>query len=85
MNVRIFFTLLILLLVTGKTFSQRNVVKGTVTDKDGKAVVAAFLSLTKTDSTIISYAITNNDGAYEIRTNHVGEALLHTSHISYIK
>ena len=53
-------------------------------DAEGEAIVAAVVSLTKTDSTVISYAITNNDGVYEIRTNYVGDAILHTSHISYV-
>ena len=76
--------LLVLLLIAGRLFAQSNIVRGTVVDAEGEAIVAAVVSLTKTDSTVISYTITNNDGVYEFRTNYVGDAILHTSHISYI-
>lgn len=78
-------TLFLFLLFAGRSIlAQSNVVKGTITDTEGEAIVAAVVSLTRSDSTVISYAITNNDGVYEIRTDHTGEAVLHTSHISYV-
>ena len=84
MNMRKSVVLLMLLLVAGRTSAQSNVVKGSITDTEGEAIVAAVVSLTRNDSTVMAYAITNNDGVYEIRTDHTGEAVLHTSHISYV-
>lgn len=84
MNIRKTILFLFLLFAGRSILAQSNVVKGAITDTEGEAIVAAVVSLTRTDSTVISYAITNNDGVYEIRTDHTGEAVLHTSHISYV-
>ena len=66
------------------TFAQSNVVKGSIKDTEEQPIVAAVVSLTKEDSTVISHAVTNNDGVFEISTSYVGDAILHTSHISYV-
>ena len=84
MNIRKTILFLLLLPVGRSVFAQSNVVKGTITGTEGEGIVAAVVSLTKTDSTVISYAVTNNDGAFEILTSYVGGAMLHTSHISYV-
>ncbi len=84
MNIRKTILFLFLLFAGRSILAQSNAVKGTITDTEGEAIVAAVVSLTRTDSTVISHAITNNDGVYEIRTGHTGEAVLHTNHISYI-
>lgn len=65
-------------------FAQTNVIQGKVIGTEGQPVVAAIVSLLQSDSTIISYAVTNNDGAFEIRTSYAGNAVLQTSHISYV-
>lgn len=62
MNMRKSVVLLMLLLVAGRTSAQSNVVKGSITDTEGEAIVAAVVSLTRNDSTVMAYAITNNDG-----------------------
>lgn len=74
----------LLLLVCSYASAQSNVVKGTIADASQEPVAGSVVTLTKPDSTIISYAVTDNEGAFEIRTNYVGNAVLHTSHISYV-
>ncbi len=74
----------LLLLVCSYASAQSNVVKGTIADASQEPVAGSVVTLTKPDSTIISYAVTDNKGAFEICTNYVGNAVLHTSHISYV-
>ena len=84
MNIQRIITFLLLLLGSEYAFAQSNVVKGSIKDTEEQPIVAAVVSLTKEDSTVISHAITNSDGTFEIRTSYVGDAILHTSHISYV-
>ena len=83
MNIKVLLFFM-LILWGGYASAQNNLVRGTIRDSNNEAIAAVVVSLTNTDSTIISYAVTNNDGVYEIRTSYVGDAILYTSHISYI-
>lgn len=47
MNMRKTVILLVLLLIAGRLFAQSNIVRGTVVDAEGEAIVAAVVSLTK--------------------------------------
>ena len=84
MNIQRIITFLLLLLGSEYAFAQSNVVKGSIKDTEEQPIVAAVVSLTKEDSTVISHAVTNNDGVFEISTSYMGNAMLHTSHISYV-
>ncbi len=75
---------LILLFVTQIGFAQNNIIKGRVVDSENKPVCAAIISLIKPDLTVIVHSITNNNGQFEISTFYSGNAILHTTHISYV-
>ena len=84
MNIKSVITAFLLILGCGYASAQNNTVKGTIKDTEKQPIIAAVVSLTKTDLTIISYAVTNDDGEFEISTNYMGDVILHTSHISYV-
>ena len=62
MNINKIIIIFLLLIVYGDTFAQNIAIKGSIKNTEGQPIVAVVVSLTKTDSTVISYAITNNDG-----------------------
>lgn len=84
MNIKYIIISILFVFGCGYAFAQSNVVKGAIKDTEEQPIIAAVVSITNSDSTIIAYAVTNNDGAFEIRTSYVGDAILHTSHISYV-
>ena len=84
MNIKYIIISILFIFGCGYAFAQSNVVKGTIKDTEEQPIIAAVVSITNSNSTIIAYAVTNNDGAFEIRTSYVGDAILHTSHISYV-
>ena len=61
MNIKDIIISILLVFGCGYAFAQSNIVKGTIKDTDEQPIVATVVSLTTNDSTIISYAVTNNE------------------------
>ncbi len=85
----LFSTILLSLFLSLHLFAQGDKtvasysVRGQIADENGVPVELAVVSLMRNDSTLISYAITDSTGLFEIQAEYSGEAILCTSHIGY--
>ncbi len=75
------------LLCAGQIFAQNDntsTLYGRITDTDSSAVVSAVVTLARPDSTVITHAITGDNGGFTISTDHKGAALILVDHISHL-
>lgn len=88
-NILVFITLITITAYTSQLFAQdcetinKYDLKGQITTAEGEPIESVVISLLKTDSTLIAYAITDNNGLFEIQTEYAGESIFCTNCIGY--
>lgn len=77
-----FLALFVLFNTTVFSQSEKNI-EGKLLDKSGEAVISASVFLKKPSGEIVTYAISDENGIFELTTISIGTYILEVSHISY--
>lgn len=79
-----FFIFIFSLIFSTNIFSQKNSIVGAVTDSTGIGLPVATVSLLQVqDSVLSSFAITDNEGRFELKKVTVGDYLLQISYVGF--
>jgi len=81
-NKYLFATLVFCFVFTALSAQNTWTITGRIVDDNGAVESVAVALLTK-DSTMVTYATTNSDGIFSLKTETSGEYIISTSHMSY--